>query len=62
LKRANVKHLIASSPHSETADGHHEWNHAWAWDREGYRAMFEETGWTVYQHEDVEWSQLIWAV
>jgi 2-polyprenyl-3-methyl-5-hydroxy-6-metoxy-1,4-benzoquinol methylase len=61
LHHANVKHLIASSPHSETVEGHHEWNHAWAWDRDGYRAMFEETGWTVIQHEDVEWSQLIWA-
>jgi 2-polyprenyl-3-methyl-5-hydroxy-6-metoxy-1,4-benzoquinol methylase len=61
LHRASVGHLIASSPHSETVDGHHEWNHAWAWDREGYRSMFEETGWTVLDHEDVEWSQLIWA-
>ena len=61
LYHANVRHLIASSPHSETVDGHHEWNHAWAWDRDGYRAMFEETGWTVRRHEDVEWSQLIWA-
>lgn len=61
LRRAGVKHLIASSPHSETVDGHHEWNHAWAWDREGYRAMFEEAGWSVRRHEDVEWSQLVWA-
>lgn len=61
LGRLDVQHLIASSPHSETVDGHHEWNHAWAWDRAGYRAMFEETGWTVRRHEDVEWSQLIWA-
>jgi 2-polyprenyl-3-methyl-5-hydroxy-6-metoxy-1,4-benzoquinol methylase len=59
---AGPRHLIASSPHSETVDGHHEWNHAWAWDRDGYRAMFEETGWTIERHEDVEWSQLVWAV
>lgn len=61
LMDAGVDHLIASSPHSETVEGHHEWNHAWAWDCDGYRAMFEETGWTVREHENVEWSQLVWA-
>lgn len=61
LAEVGVHDLIASSPHSETVDGHHEWNHAWAWDRPGYRAMFEETGWTVEDQYDVEWSQLVWA-
>lgn len=55
-----VTNFIASSPHSETRD-YHEWNHAWVWDREGYRDMFEASGWKIVRHVDVEWSQVIWA-
>jgi len=55
-----VQHFIASSPHSETRD-QHEWNHAWVWDRDGYREMFEDAGWTVREHFDAEWSQVLWA-
>lgn len=58
--RPHVAHFIASSPHSETQE-HHEWNHAWAWDRAGYREMFEAAGWTVREHFDAEWSQVLWA-
>jgi hypothetical protein len=61
LHDIGVRELVATSPHSETVDGHHEWNHAWAWDRPGYAAMFEEAGWRIRVHEDVEWSQLVWA-
>lgn len=58
--RPEVRSFVASSPHSET-DVYHEWNHAWAWDRDGYRAMFEDVGWTVVGHYDAEWSQILVA-
>lgn len=55
-----VSVLIASSPHSET-DQNHEWNHAWAWDREGYAELISQAGWTVVHQFDAEWSQVIAA-
>lgn len=53
-----VKFFVASSPHSET-DQHHEWNHAWAWDHQGYEELIAQGGWTIYQHFDAEWSQIV---
>lgn len=52
--------IVASSPHSETAE-RHEPNHAWAWDREGYTELFNNNGFVVHQVTDVEWSQVIVA-
>lgn len=52
--------LIVSSPHSETPEAH-EWNHAWAWDRTGYRALVEQAGFDVVDHRTVEWSQIVLA-
>lgn len=60
LKSRGVVYGVFSSPKNETAD-HHEWNHAWAWDREGYAKMFEDAGWEVVAHTDVDWSQQIVA-
>lgn len=60
LKGRGVEYGVFSSPHSETAE-YHEWNHAWAWDREGYSKMFEASGWEIVSHIDVEWSQQIVA-
>lgn len=60
LKDSRVWNIVASSPHSETSE-HHEWNHAWAWDREGYRDLFERSGWFVEEHFDAEWSQVVWV-
>lgn len=57
--RVNV--FIASSPHSET-DQHHEWNHAWAWDREGYADLIRQGGWTISHQFDAEWSQVVVGV
>lgn len=57
LGELGARFAVFSSPHSETVEGHHEWNHAWAWDRPGYRAMLEEAGWRIIDHYDVEWSQ-----
>lgn len=59
-QRDIVEYAIFSSPHSETAE-YHEWNHAWAWDREGYAKMITDAGWTIVSHIDVEWSQQIVA-
>jgi hypothetical protein len=56
----NADWLIASSPHSETPE-RHEWNHAWAWDRDGYRALIEQGGFEVVRHLDIEWSQVVLA-
>jgi len=56
----NADWLIVSSPWRETAD-YHEDNHAWAWDRVGYRALVEQGGFEVVEHVDVEWSQVITA-
>lgn len=58
--KRGVKYVIFSSPHSETAQ-YHEWNHAWAWDREGYAKMITNAGWEIVSHVDVEWSQMIVA-
>jgi 2-polyprenyl-3-methyl-5-hydroxy-6-metoxy-1,4-benzoquinol methylase len=59
-KKRGVEYVIFSSPHSETAE-YHEWNHAWAWDREGYAKMITDAGWEIVSHTDVEWSQQIVA-
>lgn len=57
---AIVQYIVVSSPHGETAE-HHEWNHAWAWDREGYADMVRGAGWTILEQFDAEWSQIILA-
>lgn len=51
--------VVASSPKDETGSRHAE-EHAWAWDLEGYRALFEPH-WIVESHEPVGWSQLLSA-
>lgn len=56
----NADWLIVSSPWQETPE-RHEYNHAWAWDRDGYRALIEQGGFDVVEHTDVEWSQVIVA-
>lgn len=53
----NARYVVASSPHRET-DRQHGDCHAWAWDVEGYRALFEPH-FKVLSHETVDWSQLI---
>jgi hypothetical protein len=55
--RPEVRYVVSSSPHSETSE-QHEWNHAWAWDPDGYRAMFEAAGFWPREVQIVEWSQL----
>jgi hypothetical protein len=55
--REEVRYVVASSPMNETPSNH-EWNHAWCWDWEGYRAMFEAAGFVPREGRDVEWSQV----
>lgn len=44
--------MVASSPASETNEWHYE-HHAWCWDMDGYRALFEDAGWTVLDQRAV---------
>lgn len=59
-RHTDVEYIVASSPHTETDISHDEC-HAWAWDLEGYRAMFEEAGFNVIRHETVGMFQVILA-
>jgi hypothetical protein len=45
----NARVIVASSPGTETDQGHYE-HHLWAWDMAGYRALFERSGWVVVDH------------
>lgn len=42
--------IVASSPFTETDQSHYGY-HTWAWDQDGYRALFEGAGYTVERHE-----------
>lgn len=53
----NARYIVASSPHTETAERHGDC-HAWAWDLDGYRALIEPH-FEILTHETVDWSQLI---
>lgn len=55
--RPEVRYVVASSPRNETPE-QHEWNHAWAWDPDGYREMFVAAGFEAREFQPVEWSQL----
>ncbi|MHB1950170.1 MAG: class I SAM-dependent methyltransferase [Acidiferrobacteraceae bacterium] len=50
--------VIASSPNGETVQSHYEF-HAWGWDMDGYRALFEAAGWRVERHETVGGFQVL---
>ena len=53
----NATWVVASSPKDETGD-HHGDCHAWAWDMDGYRALFEPH-FDVIRHHALGWSQLL---
>jgi hypothetical protein len=55
--RPEVHYVVASSPRNETPE-QHEWNHAWAWDPDGYREMFVSAGFEAREFQPIEWSQL----
>lgn len=58
--RQHARFVVASSPQHETADSHYGF-HTWAWDLEGYRAMFEGAGWRVRSQGPVDWFQVLLA-
>ena len=49
--------VVASSPKDETAERHGDC-HAWAWDLDGYRSLFEPH-FHVASHTTADWSQII---
>jgi hypothetical protein len=55
-----TRFVVASSPHTENGVSHDEC-HAWAWDVDGYCAMFETAGFTVVRHETTGMFQVILA-
>lgn len=55
-----VKYVVASSPHTETAESHDEC-HAWAWDCDGYRDLFTNAGFVVVRQDTVGMFQIIVA-
>lgn len=59
--REGCRYLVASSPYTETDRDHYEF-HTWAWDPDGYRSLFEASGWRVVRHEMVQSFQVIAAV
>lgn len=56
----NTTWVVASSPATETAQSHDEC-HAWVWDMDGYRALFENNGFDVEVHEQVGMFQVLRA-
>jgi hypothetical protein len=60
LKDVKSQFIVASCPWSETGDYHYEF-HLWAWDFDGYRELFEKTGWTVLKHYIEGMSQFVLA-
>ena len=52
LRAIPATKIVASSPSSETADWHYV-HHAWAWDMDGYRELFEGAGWHVVDQRQV---------
>lgn len=53
--------VVASSPWHETPDNHYEF-HTWAWDMDGFKAMFEGVGFMVVKHYIVQGAQIIVGV
>lgn len=60
VKRVSTQsqYMVASSPWTETDQSHDEC-HAWAWDMEGYAALFTNNGWTVLDHVTNDMFQII---
>ena len=53
--------LVASSPWNED-DVTHDECHAWAFDRDGYRALVEQAGYELIGEDDVGRFQVVLAV
>lgn len=51
-------YVVASSPFTES-DVSHDACHAWAWDQDGYRTMFQDAGFRIIRHEMTSMFQVI---
>lgn len=59
--RGNCRAVVASSPYMERPGNHYEF-HTWAWDFDGYAAMFKTAGWRIVRHDAVGPFQVLLAV
>lgn len=50
LRKLDASLLIATSPAGETDRWHYE-HHAWAWDADGFHALFLDTGWMPISYD-----------
>lgn len=55
-----ASYVVASSPRLERAEAH-DASHAWAWDEDGYAALFADRGYDVIRHERVDQFQALLA-
>ena len=60
LADQKVRHVVASSPYTETADAHYEF-HTWAFDLAGYRALFDQAGYILDMQRTVDIFQVVQA-
>lgn len=60
LNQDPVTHVVASGPYKETEHDHYE-QHTWAWDLDGFKALFETAGFTVITQRTVELHQALVA-
>lgn len=56
----SIEAIVASSPYTENDEGHYDF-HTWAWDLDGYRALFENVGWRITRQDTAWISQVIVA-
>lgn len=54
LARPRARHLVASSPVSETASAGNP-EHLWSWDEDGYEEMLSAAGWTTTSLTALSW-------
>lgn len=54
----HVRFVVASSPDGETWERRYE-NHTWGFDLDGYRTLFERSGWKVVRHETIGFQVLL---
>lgn len=53
--------VVASSPANESAAYHYPF-HTWAWDRDGYTALFAQAGYTIERYQPEGMFQVVMAV
>lgn len=61
LNQAPVRYVVASGPYQETPDAHYE-QHVWAWDLDGFAALFTRAGFRVVKQATADIFQALIAV